>query len=450
MSVDQALGNQHPVQDISEAEKQKTLKRVVGSSFLGNFIEWFDYASYSYLATTIALVFFPGEDKFVATMMTFGVFALAFLVRPIGAIFWGNMGDKKGRKWALSISILIMSGATFLIGCLPGYAMIGVGAPLLLLLLRMVQSFSASGEYAGAATFIAEYAPQKHRGFFCSMVPASTAAGLLVGSLFATWMFNTWGADSTFVVEWGWRIPFWLAGPLGLITHYIRTHLEDSPVYAQMQEALDAKGLKPEDKPIRTLFRKHFKKLIISFGACVLNAVGFYAVLTYLPNYLETTLNYDAGSASIITTIVLVVYIGFIFLSGRISDRFGRKKMLIGACVGFIVFTVPAFWLLGTLDFATILVVELIMCLLLTINDGTLASYLCETFPTDVRYSGFALSFNLANAIFGGSASYISFALIDVTGDPIAPAYYMIVIAVIALVAMILSHEHSNKDLAEV
>ena len=422
----------------------------MGSSFLGNFIEWFDYASYSYLATVIALVFFPGEDRTVAVMSTFGVFALSFLVRPIGALFWGNMGDKKGRKWALSISILLMSGATFLIGCLPTYAMIGVGAPLLLLLLRMVQSFSAAGEYAGAATFIAEYAPTNHRGFYCSMVPASTAAGLLVGSLFASAMFNIWGAESQFVIEWGWRIPFWLAGPLGYITYYIREHLEDSPVYEQMQNDLKAKGLKGEDKPMRTLLRKHFKRLIISFGACVLNAVGFYAVLTYLPNYLETTLNYDPASASIITNIVLVVYIGFIFLSGRVSDRLGRKKMLIAACVGFIVLTIPAFMLLSTMNFVIILVVELVMCLLLTINDGTLSSYLNETFPTDVRYSGFALSFNLANAIFGGSASYISFWLISVTGNNIAPAFYMVFIAVIALVAMVLSHEHTGQDLTEV
>ena len=224
--------------EATEAEKHAVLRKVTGSSFLGNFIEWFDYASYSYLATVIAMVFFPAEDHAVAVMSTFGVFALSFLVRPIGAIFWGNMGDKKGRKWALSVSILLMSGATFLIGCLPGYAVIGVGAPLLLLLLRMVQSFSAAGEYAGAATFIAEYAPHNHRGFYCSMVPASTATGLLVGSLLATFMFSVWGADSAFVVDWGWRIPFWLALPLGYITHYIRTHLEDSPVYAQMQERM--------------------------------------------------------------------------------------------------------------------------------------------------------------------------------------------------------------------
>ena len=152
--------------EATEAEKHAVLRKVTGSSFLGNFIEWFDYASYSYLATVIAMVFFPAEDRAVAVMSTFGVFALSFLVRPIGAIFWGNMGDKKGRKWALSVSILLMSGATFLIGCLPGYAVIGVGAPLLLLLLRMVQSFSAAGEYAGAATIIAEYAPQNQRGFY--------------------------------------------------------------------------------------------------------------------------------------------------------------------------------------------------------------------------------------------------------------------------------------------
>ncbi len=433
----------------SEQEKHSILKKVTFSSFLGNFIEWFDYASYSYLATVIALVFFPSEDPAVGVMSAFGVFALSFLVRPVGAIFWGNMGDKRGRKWALSVSILLMSGATFLIGCLPGYAMLGVGAPLLLLFLRMVQSFSAAGEYAGAATFIAEYAPKNHRGFYCSMVPASTAAGLLIGSLLATFMFNTWGADSSFVVDWGWRIPFWLALPLGYITHYIRTHLEDSPVYEQMQDRLKAAGQEVEH-PIRTLFRKHLRVLLISFGACVLNAVGFYAVLTFLPNYLETTLHYPASDASTITTIVLVVYIAFIFLSGRISDRFGRKKMLIGACVGFIVFTIPAFMLLGTMNFWVILLVELVMCLILTINDGTLASYLTETFPTDVRYSGFALSFNLANAIFGGSASFISLWLIDMTGNEIAPAFYMVAIAVIALVAMILSHEHSSKDLADV
>ena len=270
-----------------------------------------------------------------------------------------------------------------------------------------------------------------------------------MGSLLATFMFTVWGADSAFVVDWGWRIPFWLALPLGYITHYIRTHLEDSPVYAQMQERMKEMGEKVEH-PIRTLFTKHLRVLLISFGACVLNAVGFYAVLTYLPNYLETTLNYPPSDASTITTIVLVVYIAFIFLSGRISDKVGRKKMLIIACVGFIVFTVPAFYLLNSQNFAIILIVELVMCLLLTINDGTLSSYLSETFPTEVRYSGFALSFNFANAIFGGSASFISIALIEATGNAIAPAWYMVAISVVAFIAMCMTHDNSKKKLTEI
>ena len=436
------------MQSSGEGEK-KTLRRVVVSSFLGNFIEWFDYASYSYFATVIALVFMPSGDSTVALLETFAVFALSFLMRPVGAVFWGNMGDKKGRKWALTASILLMSGATFLIGCLPTYAMVGILAPVLLLLLRMVQSFSASGEYAGAATFLAEYAPKGKRGLYCSVVPASTATGLLCGSLFATVMYSVFGHDSAFVMDWGWRIPFLLAGPLGLITHYMREHLSDSPVYAKMQSDLAVKHA-PIRAPFRTLLKKHPRVLIISFGACMLNAVGFYAVLTYLPNYLIDTVQYDSASASLITTICLVIYIAFIFISGHISDRFGRKRMLVTACVGFVVLTIPAFYLLNSQNFVVILAVELVMCFLLTINDGTLSSYLTETFPTDVRYSGFALSFNMANALFGGSASFISIGLIEATGNPIAPAWYVVLISAIALVAMIMSHEHSDKDLSEI
>ncbi|HIW75349.1 MAG TPA: MFS transporter [Candidatus Gordonibacter avicola] len=430
----------------SKHEKSSTIRKVAVSSFLGNFIEWFDYATYSYFAIVIANVFFPGDDPALALIQTFAVFALSFLLRPIGAVFWGAMGDKKGRKWALSTSIFLMAGATFCIGLLPGYSLVGFAAPVMLLLLRMLQGFSASGEYAGAATFLAEYAPTNKRGLYCSIVPASTATGLLIGSMFATAMYAF--LPDAAVNDWGWRIPFLLAGPLGLVAHYIRVRLEDSPTYQTMRDAVEKAHA--TQRPIRELFRNHLRELIISFGAAMLNAVGFYVVLTYLPVYLETVVMMDASQSSFITTICLIAYILFIFGMGHLSDKFGRKRMLIIACVSFIVLTVPAFMLLNTGSFFIVLAVELVMCAALTVNDGTLSSYLTETFPTAVRYSGFALSFNLANAIFGGTASLISTTLIAATGSNLAPAWYMVGVSCIALVAMILSHEHTGKDLSEV
>lgn len=434
------------VDSATQAERQVTVTKVAISSFLGNFIEWFDYASYSYLATIIATVFFASGDT-SGLIMTFAVFAISFVARPIGAFVWGSLGDKKGRKWTLSVSIFLMSGATFCIGLLPTFAMVGFVAPLLLLVCRIVQGFSASGEYAGAATFLAEYAPKEKRGIYCSLVPASTSVGLLVGSGLVALMYFMLPEDV--ILTWGWRVPFLLAGPLGFIAHYIRTKLEDSPIYQAMQDAMTAQ---PGETlhPIRDLFTKHLKKLVISFGACMLNAVGFYAVLTYLPTYLTDAVGMEAGPATMATNISLVAYVLFIFASGWLSDRFGRKKMLIIACLAFIVLTVPAFMLLNTADFLVVLVVELVLCLILTINDGTLSSYLTETFPTEVRYTGFALSFNLANAIFGGTASLICTVLIEASGSTLAPAIYLIVISCIAFVAMILSHEHSTKDLSEV
>lgn len=433
-----------------QSEEQAMVRKVAVSSFLGNFIEWFDYASYSYFATTIALVFFPTGNHTVAMLQTFGVFALAFVLRPIGALFWGNFGDRKGRKGALAISIMFMSGASFLIGCLPSYAMIGVLAPVLLLLLRMVQGFSASGEYAGAATFLGEYAPTKKRGIYCSLIPASTAIGLLAGSTLASVMTASLSSDA--VVSWGWRVPFLMAGPLGLVVHYIRTKLADSPVYASMTAAIDDKQASSSQgeqgvSPLRELFQHHFKALMISFGACMLNAVGFYTVLTYLPTYLSDTVGMAAAQSSAITTICLVLYVALVFGMGHISDMFGRKKVLIGACVAFVVLTVPAFMVLNTAQFWPVLIVELAMCATLTANDGTLSSYLTETFPTSVRFTGFAFSFNLANAIFGGTAPFIATGLIYVTGSSTAPAWYMVAVAAVALVAMILSHENTDKDL---
>ena len=442
------MSDSNPAASLSDSERYIALRRAAKASFIGNFIEWFDYASYGYLATVIGLVFFPEADKSIQLMSTFAVFAMSFILRPIGAIIWGAWGDRWGRRWALSWSILIMSGSTFFIGLLPTYSAIGVSGAVGLLILRMIQGFSASGEYAGAGTFLAEYAPPSRRGIYTSLVPASTACGLLAGSLMVTGMFSVL-SDSA-MNTWGWRIPFLLAGPLGMIGRYIRVHLEDSPVYQEMLAEMPQEEKSASwSEPLRLLFREHMHDTLITFGVSCLNAVAFYMLLSYMPTYVHEELGFSQDTATLATSVMLVVYIGSIFFMGHMSDSFGRRRMLIAACVAFIVLTIPLFIVMtkaaGML--AVVILCQIAFAIILTANDGTLATFLAESFPTNVRYSGFALSFNGANALLGGTTPFIVTWLIKVTGSPLAPAVYLTVIALIAMVAIFQSRTIHGSEL---
>lgn len=434
-------------QQLRVAQKQssidpRTRRQVVSASFIGNFVEWFDYASYGYLAATLATVFFPQQDRHAALMATFAVFAVSFVVRPLGGFVWGHVGDRLGRRVALSLSILLMSGATFAIAFLPTYAMVGVFAPLLLLLVRLVQGFSASGEYAGAASFLVEYAPTGRRGLYAAVVPASTAAGLLLGSLLVALLTGLLSDAS--MESWGWRLPFLLAAPLGLIGRYIRIRLEDTPSFQALEEDHEV-----DATPVRDLFSEHWRALLLALGAALLNAVGFYVILSYMPTYLSEELGFGATESFVATTIALATYIAFIFLTGLASDRFGRKAMLIAASVSFVLVTVPAFAFLKDTGFLTIVLVQVVLGGMLTLNDGTLPCYLAEMFPTKVRYSGFAVSFNMANAIFGGTAPFMATFLISWTGSNLAPAWYLVAAALVSGVAVAISRETSRRPLRE-
>ncbi|MGB9033260.1 MAG: MFS transporter [Paeniglutamicibacter sp.] len=420
---------------------KKTRRKVVAASFIGNFVEWFDYAVYGYLAVTITAVFFPESDPTTGLMLTFALFAVSFFVRPLGGFVWGHIGDKVGRREALSWSILIMSAATFCIALIPSYNTIGIWAPILLLVIRVIQGFSASGEYAGASAFLVEYAPANRRGLYAAVVPASTATGLLLGSLLAGLLTGLLEADA--MESWGWRLPFLLAAPMGLIGRYIRTKLEDSPVFAELAE---------EDEvikaPVSALFKNHWRQLIQAVGAVLLNAVGFYLILSYMPTHLHENIGLTQAAAYAATTVALATYIGFIFLMGLLSDRLGRKKVLMSASILFVLLTVPAFLLLETGNFLVIVLVQILLGAMLSLNDGTLPSYLAEMFPTKVRYTGFAVSFNLSNALFGGTAPFVATVLIATSGSVLAPGWYLMGAAVIALVAVACSVETSKKPLA--
>lgn len=416
-------------------EERTVLRRAASASFIGNFIEWFDYASYGYLATVIGVVFFPDADKSIQLMLTFAVFAMSFILRPVGAVLWGTWGDKYGRRWALSWSILLMSGSTFLIAFLPGYAKIGIWAALMLLVLRMVQGFSASGEYAGAGTFLAEFAPKGKRGLYTALVPASTAVGLLVGSLTVSILHAT--LDDASMQSWGWRIPFLAAGPLGMIGRYIRVHLEDSPEFSKLKERSTTAVEKTS--PFKDVLKNHFSTVLITFGVASLNAVAFYMLLSYMPTYMSEELGISDATSNSITSVMLLVYIGAIMMMGHFSDMVGRRRMLIGACIAFIVLTIPLFMAMRGGSIPVIVACVIVFAIILTANDGTLATFLAESFPTEVRYSGFALSFNTANALLGGTTPFIATWLISVTGSALAPAGYLVVISLLALGAMLAS-----------
>lgn len=418
------------------------LRRAAIASFIGTFVEWFDYASYGFLATIIATVFFPKSDSTTGLMAAYAVFAISFIVRPIGGVIWGHFGDKVGRRNTLSLSILIMSASTFVIAFLPTYAQVGIWAPILLLVTRLVQGFSASGEYAGASAFLAEYAPPGRRGFFTSVVPASEAAGLLFGSVFVAVLHGVLSADQ--LHSFGWRLPFLLAAPFGLIGRYIRVKLEDTPKFRELSEHHHV-----APAPVSVLLKSHRRAMVIAFGVTCLNAVGFYLVLSYMPTYISTELGVSETLSFIAATISLITYVALIFLMGQLSDRFGRKPMLIAASLLFIVCTVPLFQGLASGSFVRIVLIEIALGAFLTMNDGTLPVFLTELFPTNVRFSGFALCFNAANALFGGTAPFVATWLIHLTGNKLAPAWYLVGAASVALVAMLASRETAGEPLPE-
>lgn len=412
------------------------------------------YASYSYLATTIAIVFFPSEDRTVALLSTFAVFALSFLVRPFGALLWGSLGDRVGRKQILATTIIIMSAATFLIGFLPGYATIGVAAPILLLALRIAQSFSAAGEYAGAGIFIAEYAPPKRRGLLTSVVPMAAAGGFLLASLTATILYATLTPEA--MQSWGWRIPFFIAGPLGLIGLWLRTRLEDTPQFRRIQEQERLRELEERAHAPRATRSERWAEARASLPAMFkvllvmsLNAGAYYLLLSYVPTFLIEEAGMTPASSTLVVTIGLVAQLGLIPLMARFSDRIGRRRTLIISSVAFIVLSYPIMTLLSHGGVALATAVLVIALVFFSMNDAVFPSFFAEMFGTRSRYLGFALPFNVGAMLFGGVAPLIGTWLIATTSNSSSPAFFLIFVGALSLVGLLLTPETARTELVD-
>lgn len=416
------------------------LRRSVVAGAVGVFVHWFDWAVYAYLATTIADVFFPGEDGAAGLLSVFAVFAVAFFVRPLGSVIFGYVGDRFGRKRTLTLVILSMAAGTLLLGLLPGYATIGIGAPILLVVARVIQGVAAGGEFGSAAAFLAEFSPRKRRGFGCSWIEFGSVSGFLLAS-FVVWVLQS-VLSAEQVVAWGWRIPFLITVPLALIGLYIRLRIEDTPEYRALEEL----NTVPK-QPLGEVFRSNWRQLLQTIGIETFMNATFYIVLVYLITYQEENIGMPADRAALFATLASLVAMAVIPLSGIVSDRLGRKPVLYTAGVLMIVSSVPLFILMRTgtsiAGFFSTFGVAVILAIIL----GTHASTVAELFPTRTRQSGLSMAYSIAGALFAGTMPYLLTWLISVTGSDMVPAYVLIVIGIIGIVSLLTMPETKGSDL---
>nr|WP_229700239.1 glycine betaine/L-proline transporter ProP [Streptomyces kronopolitis] len=425
------------------------VKRAVSAAALGNAMEWFDFGVYSYIAVTLGHVFFPSGNPTAQLLSTFGAFAAAFLVRPIGGMVFGPLGDRIGRQKVLAITMIMMAAGTFAIGLIPSYASIGVGAPILLLVARLVQGFSTGGEYGGASTFIAEYAPDKKRGFLGSWLEFGTLAGYVGGAGLVTLM--TALLSTSDLTSWGWRIPFLIAGPMGIIGLYLRLRLEETPAFAQLEKAARSKEKERREAEkrigIREMIFGQWRSMLLCIGLVLVFNVTDYMLLSYMPSYLTSELKYDETHGLLVVLAVMVLMMVVQPLAGRLTDRFGRRPVIGAGCLGFLVLSVPALLLIRQGSLVAIALGMSALGLLLVTFTSAMPSTLPALFPTKVRYGSLSIGFNVSVSLFGGTTPLVVTALIGATGNKMMPAYYMMAAAVIGGIAVLMMSESARKPL---
>lgn len=424
-------------------EQSDTLRRVIVGASIGNAVEWFDFAIYGFLATFIAANFFPAGNDTAALLNTFAIFAAAFFMRPLGGFVFGPLGDRIGRHRVLALVILLMSAATLAIGLLPTYHSIGVAAPLLLLLLRCLQGFSAGGEYGGGAVYLAEYAADEQRGRTVTFMVWSGVVGFLLGSLTVT-LLQAW-LPAGAMDSWGWRIPFLIAGPLGLVGLYIRLRLDGTPEFKILNEAD-----KVAESPLREAIRTSWPAILRVIGMFIIFNIGYYVVFTYLPTYFIKTLHFSKTHAFLSSTIACLVAISLILPLASLSDRIGRRPLLIAGAAGFAVFGYPLFLLLNSGTLAAAIGAHVGLAVIECLYISAAVSAGVEMFATRVRYSGFAVGYNLCVALFGGTTPYVVTWLVGHTGNSLSPAFYVIAAAVISLLTVLTVRETAGKPLVSV
>lgn len=417
-------------------------KRVLYSAALGQFVEWYDFVVYAYSATVIAKLFFPTADPGTALLSAFAVYGVGFVMRPLGGFIFGSLGDRYGRRVVLAGIILGMGASTVLMGLLPTYAQIGIWAPILLVVLRLIQGLSAAGETIGSNSFVAEHAPPDRRGLhvaftyaFANLPPV--AAALLI--LFLTTQLGTAAYES-----WGWRIPFLLGGPLALVGLYIRNQVDESPAFQKAQAAQQISA-----SPIRDAMREQRTQMGFSFALAAFSSLAFYTLSGYFVSYLTASVGMSRSDALIANSVAMLIAFVTMILGGYLSDRFGRKPILLLGLLFNACISIPAYMLAAQATLPSAILGQSLLAIGMGLFAGPLGAALLELFPTKTRFSASAISYNLAYTIFGGTAPFLGAWLVIKTGSLLAPAGYMAIVSIVVFLVALRLPETSKRSMVD-
>ena len=386
-------------------------------------LEWFDYGLYGYFAVIISRDFFVSDDPIVGLLLSFLVFGTGFLVRPIGGILIGAYADKHGRIKALTLTIMCMGICTMCMGLLPTYSQVGIAAPILLTVLRLLQGLATGGEFGSSLTFIAEYGTPNNRAFLVSWQPFSVGCGLLVGS--AAGLLITTVLPEAALYDWGWRIPFICGILIAIYGVHMRKNVPDSPEFLKMKE--ETNEAQEPHTPVKDLFLLYKKPILTVMGLLVGSSATYYLLITYMPTYISQFMHTSLSSAFVVNTSVIAINLLLCPIVGKLIDKVGRRKCLIIGCLGFLILSYPVFALLIQQTDAVVMIALLgVLIVFQTILAVAIAVVSAEVFPTKLRNSGIGFSYNLAAAIFGGLAPLAATALIAATGNQLSITYLIL------------------------
>jgi MFS transporter, MHS family, proline/betaine transporter len=409
--------------DPAPAGASAQTRKVVAAGMIGNVLEWYDFAIYGYFATAIGKHFFPHEDPVAQLLSAFGVFAVGYMMRPVGGVIIGHIGDRYGRRAALTFSVAAMAIPTFLIGLLPGYATLGLFAPVALTLLRMVQGLSVGGEYTSSMVFLIEHAPHGRRGLMGALISCGACAGILLGSAVGAGFAST--MSNATLDAWGWRIPFLLGLVVGIAGYFLRRHVLETVPTVKRQRA-----------PIVETLHDHWRLVLALAGLSVFNAVGFYISFVYLVSWLQMADGIAPAQALEINSVSMATLLPVMIVTGLLADRFGRKPFLLLACILGFVGAMPLFWLLHHPSVLLAQLGQLGLVLIVGLFCGTQPTIMVESTPLPVRCTTISLGYNICLGVIGGMTPLAATWLVQRTGDETAPAFLIMAAAAITFVTL--------------